>query len=409
MSIVKNELLPNLMMIDIDLLDIDDQPMPEQTPETEQQMEESITEHGVVEPLLVKEKPNGRYKIVAGRTRKIIAKKVGLKRVPCNVCLESKTLIDVQTLAYDLELFRRQLSQEEKKKLLKERNTIKMTSSSSLMESIMRKLTPEMRAIFNFKREKNELNKEWRALFYFISEIPQAEQRAFFERETEPAKADIEQQELIDTLNEKIDALEEMNSELQAKGRAYEKAKTEFAARLEERVAAVKAKLEAEYKEEITSDKIAAMIEAEKDNIAATYSKDLQEMNARLKELSKTADQANNEIQYLKEQLKESAKQHELQDQILKKKNAELEERKRVISTLANSKKIKQHLEITLTDIRNACSSISMLGEIQIEDSQREEILRYIGQIKDNVDFIENFITQKDGKKQSGKQKVQAG
>lgn len=50
-----------------------------------EQMTESVKEHGVLVPVLVRPKPEGGYEMVAGHRRKCAAKQAGLSGIPCIV------------------------------------------------------------------------------------------------------------------------------------------------------------------------------------------------------------------------------------------------------------------------------------------------------------------------------------
>ena len=59
-----------------------DQPRKDFTPEALSQLAESIKEHGVLQPLVVRPRPSGRYQIVAGERRWRAARVAGLTELP---------------------------------------------------------------------------------------------------------------------------------------------------------------------------------------------------------------------------------------------------------------------------------------------------------------------------------------
>ena len=59
-----------------------DQPRKEFTPEALSQLAESIKEHGILQPLVVRPRPSGRYQIVAGERRWRAARVAGLTELP---------------------------------------------------------------------------------------------------------------------------------------------------------------------------------------------------------------------------------------------------------------------------------------------------------------------------------------
>lgn len=59
-----------------------DQPRKEFSPEALSQLAESIKEHGILQPLVVRPRPNGRYQIVAGERRWRASRIAGLTELP---------------------------------------------------------------------------------------------------------------------------------------------------------------------------------------------------------------------------------------------------------------------------------------------------------------------------------------
>ena len=59
-----------------------DQPRKEFSPEALSQLAESIKEHGILQPLVVRPRPNGRYQIVAGERRWRASRIAGLAELP---------------------------------------------------------------------------------------------------------------------------------------------------------------------------------------------------------------------------------------------------------------------------------------------------------------------------------------
>lgn len=61
------------------------QPFLEYSPESLDKLILSISDHGVIEPITVRAKANGKYEILSGRNRYRAAKKIGLRTVPAIV------------------------------------------------------------------------------------------------------------------------------------------------------------------------------------------------------------------------------------------------------------------------------------------------------------------------------------
>lgn len=58
------------------------QPFLEYSPKSLDKLILSIREHGIIEPITVRAKANGKYEILSGRNRYRAAKKIGLRTVP---------------------------------------------------------------------------------------------------------------------------------------------------------------------------------------------------------------------------------------------------------------------------------------------------------------------------------------
>ena len=67
-------------------------------PEALEQLARSIEESGVIQPILVRNAPNGRYQIIAGERRFRAAQKIGLSTIPAVV----RTVADDRVLEYAL-------------------------------------------------------------------------------------------------------------------------------------------------------------------------------------------------------------------------------------------------------------------------------------------------------------------
>lgn len=79
------EMIHPTAIINIDQIDVDDQPMNENDEETKLGMLESIREDKLIYEVVVTIKPTGRYRVVDGRTRFELLKKLGCKQIPCKI------------------------------------------------------------------------------------------------------------------------------------------------------------------------------------------------------------------------------------------------------------------------------------------------------------------------------------
>lgn len=66
-----------------EISDFPNHPFKVRMDEEMQQMAESVKEHGVLVPALVREKPGGGYEMVAGHRRKRAAELAELPEIPC--------------------------------------------------------------------------------------------------------------------------------------------------------------------------------------------------------------------------------------------------------------------------------------------------------------------------------------
>lgn len=72
--------------IDLDLIDdFKEHPFKVIDNDELKQLEESIKQSGVLSPVIVRKKDDGRYEMVSGHRRKFACKKLGLKSIPCIV------------------------------------------------------------------------------------------------------------------------------------------------------------------------------------------------------------------------------------------------------------------------------------------------------------------------------------
>lgn len=400
---VTNTNVNPVVILDLDKIDEMDQPMPEQSEEDELSLMRSIQEHGMLEPIVVISQDNGRYKVVDGRTRRKIAMKLGYKTIQC-IYKDDYDELTAKALSYELELYRRHLSKQDHDRLHKELNVIKESYDNERHAHILRKLSPEMRLVFKSVTEKGEISPELRTLFFQISKLPQTTQRAVFERSTasdDDNIKDLEKRydEHVDELNKKIDELDTQNKQLKTVADAYEKAKASFKVREAEAIKKKTDELERKYKEEnLSGTKIQSLIEEEKQKIAAKFKNELLELNADLQELSKIKEKTQQQLDYMKDQIKIEQGKRKEHDLILKKKNDEIAFHKQTIATLANTSKITKHLQIAADDLASVFKSLSMLGNSKLEDKQKEDIKKLLNTISDRIILIENYIDEPKAK-----------
>ena len=94
-------------------------------------LEDSIRSMGIILPLLVRQKEDGRYEIISGHRRLFAAKKVGLEEVPCKVLDVDEATADIMMV--DTNLHREEILPSEKAKSYEVR--IKAMKKKGLLEN----------------------------------------------------------------------------------------------------------------------------------------------------------------------------------------------------------------------------------------------------------------------------------
>lgn len=389
--------------VDINLIDVIDQPMPEQTQEKKRKIEASIKAYGLIYPIVAEKQNNGRYTVIEGRTRLGVIKQLGWTHVPCTE-REANGTPDNKILSFDLELCRRHLSEDEQQKLSLEAAKILNSSQDSFREGMIRRLSPEMKMIFK-KIESKEMTREWRTLFWMIGHLPHSDQRAFFDGQVESNHI-TPQPEIIDDLNSKIDELERQTEALRTSEKTLQntlaKTKSDFKTMAAEAIRKKEIELEEKYREENLSDKrIKGLLEEERRKVAAEYAASMKESQQKLVELSKAQADTKKELEFLLAEKKSWDQLRKEDDLILKKRKDELEFSKKVIKTLAGTSIIAQQLKINLESLRNVKWSLTSKGTLpSLDNSQKEEIIAFLAQIKDNCTMITEALTTESPKSQ---------
>jgi ParB family chromosome partitioning protein len=389
-------------LVDIELIDVIDQPMPEQSEIIRSKLKSSIEEHGILDPIHVRGMENGRYAVIEGRTRLGIAKELGHKRIKCNSITDVDNPLSYKILSYELELFRRHLSATDQERLAKELDKVKLSSDSVLRDGLARKLSPEMRAKYNDMNEKKLITKDWRLLFLLIARLPYSEQKAFFDSKTMISQSDAEKEsaELIDSLNDKIDELNKRNETLEVAQSTLNKIKDDYDKRIKEAISKKMQELEETYKEEnLVGGKLEALLEKERRKIEAAAEADMKDTLTKLQEVSKAKDKTQQLLDATKERLTAEEGNRKEAETFLKKKSDEVIRHKNLIKTLTNSPKITEHLQITLNDITSVYESLTFMGDTVMDDKQKEEIDNKLSKILDYVDLIKGVINKPKLKK----------
>jgi ParB family transcriptional regulator, chromosome partitioning protein len=122
------------------------QPRKDFETESLEELVESIRQHGVLQPLLVRPCGGGQYQLIAGERRLMAAKKAGLETVPCRVLeLEDRAMCEA---ALEENLKRRDLNVLEKAQAFKEY----MERFDASIDDVAKHLSMSRSSVCNFLR-----------------------------------------------------------------------------------------------------------------------------------------------------------------------------------------------------------------------------------------------------------------
>lgn len=392
-----------IVMVNVDLIDIVDQPIFEQEEKTKQGIMESIRDSGLIYEIVVQKQPNGRYIVIDGRTRLEAVRRLGEKYIACKYKEEDPYAPE---LTYELELCRRALTPEQRQELEQKHKEIKTTSITNLRDKISRKLSPDMRSIYQSMSDKGTLSKEWNTLFWLIAQRPQAEQKAFFEQYTNTDRADDSaSEEIVEELQNKIQELEDETKQLKAKEAEMIKSaekmqhaiKARFDQELKERVDAIRQEFQETMGEGSASGaKYEAHIAEIRKELEERYQNDVAEMNANLRNMSKAKESTQKELDVLKVELKTVTTQKKDIELTLRRKNEDVENMKQLVSELASAPKVVKQFETTYADIKNISHIIEKLPIQTLDRASTKEINNLANMIIDAAKMIINNVAQKE-------------
>lgn len=337
------------------------------------ELRESISRYGVLEPLIVVQETNGLFTVIAGNNRLDIAIELGMKTVPCVII--DKLLIEG---AFDTEIFRRHLTEEEKAKYksLKEDLCKKVIN-----EELKKRLLPEI--------YENYINGEINIFEAFkIAEIG-------IENQLKAFKA-IKKEDVIE-LGE-VEENPEYKKVLEEKDKEIERLKKE-----KEELA--KWKLENENK-----------IKELMDDLNKMEKKYPQEVGKKLsEEIQKQIDDLNRVNEDLRRQLKEKdkliSKYEEIESEKKEKERAEkVEQKARLVLELENRKKymvnvVLLNLDLILQKLKET-RKVLLESELPIKDFNlaREKIGDIVNGSKELLTLIRSI--RKEEKKYETKRLI---
>jgi len=206
-----------------------------------EELKESIRKHGILEPLIVTPTGNGSYMVLSGNHRYDIAKELGIEFLNC-VILDKEEIEG----AFDTEIYRRHLSEEEKQKSIE----IKEKKCKEIIDKVM-----EEKLISDFYEDykSGEINI---SLAIQLAKLPYKDQLALYQgyikRIEETSKTE-EITYLKKELEEKERELKKREAELEE----LKKWKNEMRKKLEssiDKYEGMKEKVEAKVKSEFKKD-----------------------------------------------------------------------------------------------------------------------------------------------------------
>lgn len=160
-------------------------------------LKESISQHGVQEPLIVTKDVNGGYKIICGHNRHRIAVELNIDELPC-IVIENH----LEIAAVDTEIYRRHLTQEEKGKY----TALKRDMEKNHLEiEIREKLHPGISELFNARQLSSQD-------ISYILKLPKDAQKALVDNLTREKEVIIEVKVGVD--KEALTAADPANTEL---------------------------------------------------------------------------------------------------------------------------------------------------------------------------------------------------
>ncbi len=326
---------------------------------------DSIEEHGIFEPIIVK-KENNHYRLIQGHQRYAVANRLGIPMLPCRIIKDEK---QVMAARYHVNLYRRHLKEEkiaeyEKKKEMEEKDI-----------ELQYKLIPELQYLEQILPA--ELKK-------MLSRVPEIEQRNFYnslpvkyvEKAEEAVKEAEESEKKVEEITDKIKKKDEEISKLtekiekmEAEMKTLNLIKSAKKEELEKALKLEKKRIKEELEKEYSDNELAIKLQETEEKLKAEYEEKLkEEVVKETEEYRKIAERHSKEREELKRQLEP------LQEEV-KRLKKDLDMFK---ESEANAKEAEQHATENLKRLIREAKMPETLGLIVKELANiRGRILTY--------------------------------
>lgn len=391
-----------VVLVELSKLKIENQPMPEMRHQTKQDLKKSIELFGIKEPIRI----NQNCVIIAGRNRYTIAKELGHKMVPCIISDTSENPIEA-ALMYDLEIFRRNLSDEQLKELNEKRNEYLSNITKLAIDSLMKKIIPDLRsAVMRIYEETGDL--------YFVKNISEKPAKAQAELVT---KAEVvvgskTAKETEKELQRLTKAEEDLNRDLSKLKKNFDEMKIKYGETdemLKLLKEGMKQKVEDELKkreEEIKKryqaeapEQVRTLIKKEKQEIHEAYEKKVSDLQRKLDLMKINLREKGLEVEELDDKVKTLERQKKDAEQVKVKAMNDLETSKMIISGLAQHDKFTARVELVQNDLNNILSGLLKCNSIPFNNEHREKMLKSLDGITQiTEDLITYLKSCKNGK-----------
>lgn len=394
----KNEHL-TVTYIPTDLIDTEDQPVPELLSEEYDGLKQSIATIGLGEPVKVVLKSDGRYRVLDGRNRLKATKELGHTEIPCiikNIKADYRGFFTT----YDLELFRRRLSDEDHKRILTERNRLLRKWTQQAFEDCLQRIIPELhkdiKQLFEETKDPDTV--------VHLSLIPEHLQKAFYKEVYVSTTEKEAEQKLAESLqkqkeyeSERTKLVEEINRLSQYQPR-YEKLEEEHKTllsltqkKVEEEIKKREAKIREQYQTE-TPQQIQKLLSEERKRVETEYQKEIETQQKELREMSWSRAEVQKQVDAKQEEIDKTTENLNHYKNLSGRYQHDVERFKDHIKTATSPQKIPRRILATREDLNSIYQSLLMIGVTAVMD--KKQIVSEMEQIKKVLADIEKFLNE---------------
>lgn len=395
-------------------LDIDDQPMPEVDPKVREGLRRSIIKYGIEYPLVVRQKEDGRYSIIDGRTRFSIGQEIGIKEYRC-IVEDTVARPERLLLKYDLELCRRRLQESQAEQLTLEKDAYAeaLFGDEKLLNKRLERVIPEYRERIKLIYKSNKL--EALNVLNNLIDITPENQRLMIINEgngDQALKILAEEKETlrmkVEELTGEVDRLRDVEEKLAEKQKQMDTVMKEYKKRfndeLNERQKEIENNLRELYAEQdvaSTARKIETAVSAERIRLEKEMAADFEKLNQEMREMSLSFKKTNQEIEKKKEELdKVKARLKEAEDLAVKHKNEALAYKSQLqkmvspknleLKIRAASDSLTTILEMVQVTQNEMLSCYDLLNKNGVE---RPKLTPILNEIEEKTEKIEEFLS----------------